>query len=90
MTSDSEAETAARFYNFKAEAPLRVKLEEMGHPQTKTTVTADNSAAQGLITKKMISKAVISYYMGFNFLTCRATQQKFDFVWRRGRNNRAD
>ncbi len=33
MTLASEAETAALFYNCKAAIPLRVALEEMGHPQ---------------------------------------------------------
>jgi len=58
MTSESEAETAALFYNCKAAAPLRTTLAEMGHPQAKTLVTMDNSTAQGLITKTMIPKAV--------------------------------
>ena len=46
MSSASEAETAALFYNCKAAAPSRVTLMEMGHPQDKTQVTTDNSAAQ--------------------------------------------
>ena len=46
MTSDSESETAVLFYNCKAAAPLRVTLEDMGHPQTKTTVTTYNLDAQ--------------------------------------------
>ena len=32
MSSASEAETAALFYNYKAATPLRVTLQEMGHP----------------------------------------------------------
>ena len=90
MTSASEAETAALFYNCKAAAPLRTTLAEMGHPQAKTLVTTDNSTAQGLITKTMIPKAAKSYDMRFNFLKCREAQRQFDFVWRRGRLNRAD
>ena len=90
MTSASEAETAALFYNCKAAAPLRVTLEEMGHPQPKTQVTTDNSTAQGLITKSMIPKAAKSYDMRFNFLKCRQAQRQFDFVWRRGKDNRGD
>ena len=68
MSSASEAETAAMFYNCKAASPLRVTLEEMDHAQPKTQVTTDNSAAQGLITKTMIPKAAKSYDMRFNFL----------------------
>ena len=90
MTSASEAETAALFYNCKAAAPLRVTLMEMGHPQDRTLVTTDNSAAQGLIQKTMIPKAAKSYDMRFNFLKCREAQRQFDIIWRRGINNRAD
>ena len=63
---------------------------EMGHPQPKTTVITDNSTAQGLITQAMIPKAAKSYDMRFNFLKCRLAQKQFDFIWRRGHNNRAD
>ena len=90
MTSASEAETAALFYNCKAAAPLRATLEEMGHQQGPTQVTTDNSAAQGLIKKTMIPKAAKSYDMRFNFLKCRQAQRQFDIVWRRGKDNRAD
>ena len=55
MTSDSEAEVAALFYNFKAAIPLRISLEEMGHHQPKTLVTTDNTTSQGITTKTMIS-----------------------------------
>jgi len=90
MSSASEAETAALFYNCKAAAPLRVTLMEMGHPQGPTQVTTDNSAALGLIKKTMIPKAAKSYDMRFNYLKCRQAQKQFDIIWRRGKNNRAD
>ena len=68
MSSASEAETAALFYNCKAAAPLQVTLAKMGHIQPKTPGTTDNSTAQGLITKVMVPKAAKSYDMRFNFL----------------------
>ena len=90
MSSASEAETAALFYNCKAAAPLRVALEEMGHPQNKTLVTTDNNTAHGLINKTMVPKAAKSYDMRLNWLKCRQALRQFDFVWRRGNTNRAD
>ena len=48
MTSASEAEVAALFYNCKATQPLRIALEEMGDPQPKTPVITDNKTAEGL------------------------------------------
>ena len=90
MSSASEAETAALFYNCKAAAPLWTSINEMGHPQPTTPVTTDNSTAQGLITKSMIPKAAKAYDMRFNWLKCRQAQRQFDFIWRRGNRNRAD
>ena len=90
MTSASEAETAALFYNCKVGIPLKVALEEMGHPQCKTPTTTDNTTAQGLITKTMIPKAAKSYDMRFNWLKCRRAQNQFNFIWRNGKDSRAD
>ena len=71
MSSASEAETAAIFYNCKAALPLRVSLEEMGHEQKKTPIIKDNTTACGLIKKTMIPKRAKFYDMSFNFLKCR-------------------
>ena len=54
MSSASEAELAALFYNCKAAAPLCITLEEMEHKQPKTPVTTDNSTAHGLIHQLLI------------------------------------
>ena len=48
MSSALEAEVAALFYNCKAAQPLRIALEEMGHPQPKTPVITDNKTAERL------------------------------------------
>ena len=90
MSSASEAETTAIFYNCKAALPLRVSLEEMVHEQHKTPVTTDNTTACGLIKKTMIPKRAKSYDMRFNFLKCREAQNQFDLIWRKGALNRAD
>ena len=90
ISSASEAETAAIFYNYKADMPLRVPLEEMGHEQQKTPVTTDNTTACGLIMKTMIPKCAKSYDMRFNFLKCREAQHQFEPIWRKGALNRAD
>ena len=90
MSSASEAEVAALYYNCKAAIPLRIALEEMGHPQPKTRVTADNTTALGLTSQKMAPKRAKSYDMRFNYLKCREAQQQFDLVWGKGHDNRAD
>ena len=54
MTSASEAEVAALFYNCKAAQPLNIALEEIGHPQPKTLVITDDKIAEGLSNKTMV------------------------------------
>ena len=76
IDSASEAETAALFYNCKAAIPLRLTLEEMRHPQPKTPVTSENTAALGLIKKIMIPKSAKSYDIRFNFLKYRQVQNQ--------------
>ena len=90
MTSASEAEIAALFLNCKAAIPLRIALEEMGHPQPKTPTVTDNSSAEGLINKTMIPKRAKAHDMRFNWLKCREAQKMFELVWKRGKDNRAD
>ena len=90
MSSASEAETAALFYNCKATSPLCTTLAEMGHPQPATPVTTDNSTAQGLFTKSMIPKTAKAYDMRFNWLKCRQAQNQFNYLWQRGALKRAD
>ena len=85
MSSASEAETAALFLNCKAAIPLRIVLEEMGHPQPKTSVVTDNSSAEGLVNKTMSPKRAKARDMRFNWLECREAQNMFDLIWKRTR-----
>jgi hypothetical protein len=68
MASASETELAALFYVCKSAIPLRVTLEEMGHPQRPTLVTTDNATAVGLTQKTMTPKASKSMDMRFHWL----------------------
>ena len=90
MSSASEAETAALFLNCKAAIPLRIALEEMGHPQPRTPVVTDNSSAEGLINKTMIPKRAKAHDMRFNWLKCREAQNMFELIWKKGKDNKAD
>jgi hypothetical protein len=91
MSSASEAELAALYYGCKQAAPIRVTLEEMGHPQpAPTPVTTDNITAQGLTMGTMTPKASKSNDQRFNWLKCRNVQRQFKYLWRKGILNRAD
>eukprot|EP00957_Ditylum_brightwellii_P188148 14323719-Ditylum_brightwellii.AAC.1 len=56
VASASEAELAALFYNAREVVPLRIMLEEMGHPQPKKPLITDNNTAHGLTQGTMIPK----------------------------------
>ena len=58
LASASEAELAAMFYNSREAIPLRVVLEEMGHHQSQTPITVDNSTAHGLTQGTMAPKKI--------------------------------
>jgi len=91
MSSASEAELAALYYGCKQATPIRVTLEEMGHPQpAPTPVTTDNITAQGLTLGTMTPKASKSNDQRFNWLKCRNAQRQFKYLWRKGILNRAD
>ena len=90
MSSASEVEVASLFYNCKAALPLRIALEEMGHPQPATPVITDNTTAEGLVNKTMIPKKSKSHDMRFDWLKCREAQKQFNLIWRPGTDNKAD
>ncbi len=91
MASASETEIASLFYGCKEAIPLRMTLEEMGHPQPgPTPVTTDNSTAIGLTRDTMTPKASKSMDMRFQWLKCRRAQSLFKYLWAKGTKNRAD
>ena len=70
VSSASEAELAALFYNCKNAMPSCQTLEEMGHHHPKTIVTTDNSTAHGHITNNMVLKVSKAMDMRLNWLKC--------------------
>ena len=78
------------FLNCKEGKVLRSTLEEMGHPQPATNMTVDNSTAHGLTQGTMVAKKSKAMDMRFHWLRCREAQRHINFLWRRGKNNRAD
>jgi hypothetical protein len=45
MSSASKVESAALYYDCKLAVPIRMTLEEMGHPQLKCTMITTNTKA---------------------------------------------
>ena len=90
MTSAAEAEIGAMFINAREAVPTRKTLEEMGHPQPKTPMQTDNTAAQAVVTNNVQPKRTKAMDMRFHWLRDRAAQKQFRFFWRRGPSNRGD
>ena len=85
MGSTGEIEMASLFYICKTAIPLRVTLEEMGHPQPKRPTVIDNYSSEGLANKTMVPVRAKSYDLRFIWLKCREAQTQ-----KKGKLNRAD
>jgi len=90
LSSATEAELAALFYNAKEACVLRTTLTEMGHPQPATPIQTDNEVAVGLTydtVKQRRSKAID---MRFYWIRDRVANNEFLIYWRKGSENDAD
>ena len=56
MSSASEAETGAGFYNAKELLSLRQALEDLGHPQGPTPIQFDNKSATQILKEEVTQK----------------------------------
>ena len=90
MTSAAEAEIGAMYINAREAVPARKTLEEMGHPQPRTPMQTDNSAAHAVVTNNVQPKRTKAMDMRFHWLRCRAAQKQFRYYWRPGTLNLGD
>jgi len=49
LSSTAEVELGALFLNAQTICPIRIALEELGHPQPATPLQTDNNTASGII-----------------------------------------
>jgi hypothetical protein len=90
LSSATEAELGALFYNAKDATAFRVTLDELGHTQPPTPIQTDNACASGIANetiKKRRSKAID---MRFYWVKDRIKQKQFIIYWRPGLTNLAD
>ena len=91
MTSAAEAEMGALYINAREAVPMRITLEEMGHPQPPTPMQTDNTTALGVITNNIRKKQSKAWDMRMFWLRDREVQKQFRFFWRPGpTNDKAD
>ena len=88
--SAAEAECAGCYSNAQKAIPLRIALEELGHPQGKTALRTDNSTASGFANKSMRQKRSKSWDMKYHWLRDRQSQDQFDIYWKEGKKILAD
>jgi hypothetical protein len=90
LSSAAEAELGALFHNGKEACPLRIALEEMGHPQPATPMATDNNTASGIATDTVKQKRSKAIDMRFYWIRDRVRQGQFNIYWSKGKTNRAD
>ncbi|KAG7342946.1 reverse transcriptase RNA-dependent DNA polymerase [Nitzschia inconspicua] len=90
VSSAAEAELAGTFHNGKEACPIRVCLEELGHPQGPTPIVTDNSTAAGIANDTVKQKRSKAMDMRFYWIRDRVRQGQFHIIWRKGALNRAD
>ncbi len=90
MSSAAEAKLGALFINAKVAISIRQTLEELGHPQLRTSIQMDNSTALSLLTNKILPKALKAMDMRFHWLQCCEAQGQYHYYWRPRTQNLAD
>lgn len=90
MSSATEAETGALFYNAKEACVLRNILGDMGYPQPATPIQTDNACAAGIINNTVKQRRSKAMDMKFYWVKDRVAQGQFKIHWRRGSDNKAD
>ena len=92
MQSAAEAECGGLYKNAKEAVPMRITLEELGHPQSATPIKTDNSTADEKMNKTVEQKQSKSMDMDMRlyWLQDRVKQGQFRVFWAPGKINLAD
>ncbi|NNE46316.1 MAG: hypothetical protein HKN37_06620, partial [Rhodothermales bacterium] len=90
LSSAAEAELAGGYYTAKEAVPMRILLEELGHPQPPTPLQTDNSTATGIANDTVRQRRSKAMDMRFYWIRDRVRQKQFHVYWRKGTLNRAD
>jgi hypothetical protein len=80
----TEAETGALFHNGKDAAPIRVTLEELGHPQGPTPIQTKNACASGIVNDTVKHRRSKATDMRFYWIKDRVEQGQYTVHWRKG------
>jgi hypothetical protein len=90
MASAAEAELVALFVTAREMIPHRQTLINMGWPQPKSPIQADNSTAAGVTNKTIVPRRAKMMDMRLWWLCCCGSQEQFCYYWDAGSKNWAD
>ena len=71
MTSAAETELAALYITAQKIPPTRQTLIEMVWPQPTTPIQTDNTTAEGVVNKNIVTKQLKSMDLRLHCLRCR-------------------
>jgi hypothetical protein len=90
MSSATEAEMAALFYNGKDAAPLQITLTKMGHRQKATPLQVNNACTAGIANDTVKQRRSKAMDMRFYWIKDRVHQKQYQVHWRKGTDNLAE
>ena len=90
VSSATEAETGGLFSNGQNILPIRVALQELGHPQPTTPLVTDIATAETLSPKAMRMKRSKSWDMRYHWLRDPPRKEQLRIYWGKGSTNDAD
>lgn len=90
VSSAAEADTGGLFYNGQNILPIRVALQELGHPQPPTPLVTDNATDETFTRKAMRMKRSKSWDMRYHWLRDPPRKEQLHIYWEKGSTNEAD
>jgi hypothetical protein len=90
VTSATEADLDALFFNCKQATIFRLTLEKMGHPQPPTPINCNNSTAMGIVNNTVKRQRARSMEMRFFWVADAVKAGKFDIKYYLGKENLGD
>ena len=87
MASAAESEIGGIYEITKLGVPIRVTLDEMGHPQPEkgTPVETDNTTAEGILNETVQQKRSRAMDMRFYWVQDRIRQNQYHLIWAPGK-----
>lgn len=90
VTSAAEAEINALFHNAKLILPLRLTLQELGHPQPPSPIQTDNNVADSFVHNTIKKRRLKTIAMNMHWLQDLQQQNLIQTYWRPKVLNLAD